>query len=854
MSEELLQTSGVPIGRYTYHRLGATTLSQLKKAAIIAGAVPPDLRSNKPDGLVTLGRGAVKACIEYKLPSELSTPAKVDKAIGQELEVAKQLCNLLIVTDSKKTFWINPHTRNPVDPGKQKLPVFDAKKIISGKTFPEALLRIEKAIDQADHSLTATNDTLTTPKLIDPSQLARTIWQKIWINTGKEPEKCLYNVVELFVFKFLSDLSILGTHNNFSHVYELSQRTGHVEALTSYARISRPAIWELFPEGNDGTSIINGTIFVSEKGDPNPSQARLFCEVLGDLQEFDRKQGSFKYIQREFKTRLYESFLRQGAGLRHLGQYFTPRNVVQAVVKMSPANSLPAGASLCDPFCGVGGFLLEAIIESPRLLKQFQPHNGKIIPNVSITGYDKGSDEKEDERTIVLGKANSLIYFSDLVAKHNSPDFIAEFSHKVVNPMFTLLRTNLGTFEVNDHSSHDLILTNPPYVTSGSSSLKHALSDAGIADDYPASGRGTESLALQWIIRSLKPGGHAFVVVPDGLMNQEAMLSYAKQHCFIRAVVSLPVRTFYSTPKKTYILALERKDHDDGGQQEPVFAYLVSEIGETRDANRWEIDENHLVEMSALFNQFKGAPSDFVPPGQRCKTVPWETFDAYRHWMVERYWTTQELEELGATEEGEELDIEQFNELIAGVGGTPIKTLSKELTFVEVFLGDEELFSLRIGKRVLKKECVESGIPCISANVRELFGYIKRTKILTDFSVPSLTWGLDGNFDWHLIPAETPFHPTDHCGVLRITGNGIDAEYLYYSLRATRDRHGFDRTYRAKLENVSRVSVEIPVRENGEFDLAAQKKIAAKYKEIESAREYAEKTLRQIAGAQIAFA
>ena len=36
-SEELLQTTPFWLGRYSYYRLGSTTLSQLKKAKIIRG-------------------------------------------------------------------------------------------------------------------------------------------------------------------------------------------------------------------------------------------------------------------------------------------------------------------------------------------------------------------------------------------------------------------------------------------------------------------------------------------------------------------------------------------------------------------------------------------------------------------------------------------------------------------------------------------------------------------------------------------------------------------------------------------------------------------------------------------------
>ena len=73
----------------------------------------------------------------------------------------------------------------------------------------------------------------------------------------------------------------------------------------------------------------------------------------------------------------------------------------------------------------------------------------------------------------------------------------------------------------------------------------------------------------------------AYVIVPDGLLNQESMLAHIKQECYVHAVISLPVRTFYSTPKKTYILALARKDKNEPAQRAPVFTYLVSESGES---------------------------------------------------------------------------------------------------------------------------------------------------------------------------------------------------------------------------------------------------------------------------------
>lgn len=555
MTEELLQTVPITLGRYVYYKLGATTLATLSREGIITARVPSEVALKKPDGLIVVPySGATKAFIEYKPPQELRTPLQIGRAVRQELDAARCLCKLLVVTDGEKSYWINALTGNEIaDQSGGVFSPFNAYDLLSGSVPREKILELEELLDRIDQSLSDDNDRITAPALLDPSQLARTIWQKIWINTGKEPEKCLYNVVELFVFKFLSDIGVLEEHNNFNSVYRVyKQSPGPAgrSALTHYARSCRPSVYELFPEGDDGTTIINGTIFVNEAGQENLSQSRLFGEVLDHLQGYSDEHGSFKHIQKEFKTRLYESFLRQEAGVKFLGQYFTPRNVVQAMVEMSPARELGAGARIGDPFCGVGGFILETIAINDHIYREFQPVDGSIAPGIALRGYDKGTDEKEDERTIILAKANMLIYFSELLGKFNSPEYLRAFSNGALNQVFHLVRSNLGTFGRVNEEPYDLILTNPPYVTSGSLSLKRAIEEEGLGSHYSAGGRGTESLALEWVIRNLKAHGTALLIVPDGLLNQRTMLAFAKRECLVRGIISLPLRTFYSTPKK----------------------------------------------------------------------------------------------------------------------------------------------------------------------------------------------------------------------------------------------------------------------------------------------------------------
>ena len=169
---------------------------------------------------------------------------------------------------------------------------------------------------------------------------------------------------------------------------------------------------------------------------------------------------------------------------------------------------------------------------------------------------------------------------------------------------------------------------------------------------------------------------------------------------------------------------------------------------------------------------------------------------------------------------------------------------------LNVPLSDESAFELCIGKRLLKKNVTDTGIPIYSANVREPFGFTSE-HYLSDYARASLLWGIDTEaFDWNLIPPLIPFVPTDHCGVLRIRNSRIIPEYVYSVLRASKAEHGFDRSYRASLGNIKRISVPIPRRPDG-FDVDAQKAVAKRYARIDHLRETLVSELDRLLSVQI---
>lgn len=118
-------------------------------------------------------------------------------------------------------------------------------------------------------------------------------------------------------------------------------------------------------------------------------------------------------------------------------------------------------------------------------------------------------------------------------------------------------------------------------------------------------------------------------------------------------------------------------------------------------------------------------------------------------------------------------------------------------------------FDIGIGKRVLASEVnPEYSIPVYSANVFMPFGMINK-QLLTDFTKDSILWGIDGDWMVNTIPANKPFYPTDHCGVLRIKSNDVLPKYMAYLLHKEGERAGFSRSNRASIDRIEGLSVEV---------------------------------------------
>jgi type I restriction-modification system DNA methylase subunit len=852
MSEELLQKDLIEnpeiIGRWNFYNIGATTLKVLRQHKIIPNVKCGVIDRRKPDAIIAKDRKVI-AVISYKLPKNLKTKKQIDKEISDWIEVTKKLkSKLLIVSDTKKTIWINALTGKIIldENGNELTHVFNQKDI-------ESIKLIEKIIDNIDEK----SSQLIPRQLKDPSSLAKQVWQDIWSVSGATPENCLYTFVELFIFKYLSDLNVLTGFYNFYDLLKKYEDNTDEQVLEFYAETIRKEIKNKFKENpKDKTTIINGTIFVSKDDKAVEGYSSVFRKVL----EKFKNEGKLENIHHDFKSKIFESFLKESISKKNWGQFFTPLKVVRAVVSMV---DIKEGMNICDPACGVGKFLLEPILKEINRFYKVDK-TGTLKRNIALSGFDKGFD-KDEQKTIILAKANMLIYLSDLIK--DNPTITEQFSN-LFNDTF-LLKTNsiLGTLSDPSVEKYDLILTNPPYVTSGSSNIKEEIVKSGLENHYTVSGLGVEGLFMEWIVRALKPNGKAFVVVPDGILsrtNDKNLRKFILDECFIDAIISLPEKTFFTTIKKTYILALTKKANKSTSQTEQIFTYLVSDIGETLDVYRFDTKINHLEDAVILFRQFIASKNHFKSADTRCKVQPLNKFKPENHWAIDRWWTEKEKIELGILEKENNISISDFGDFIGEIANELLEyqISVKELAgkkknfpkFKEVKLNNTNYFNLFIGKRVVKRDLVkiQGTIPLYSANVFKPVGLLNKSNI-TDFKEDFILWGIDGDFEFAHIERGKVIATTDHCGVIRIKNDKILPSYLLIQLNEVKNKYGYDRVLRASLKNMKDIAVNIPVDSDGEFDLSTQKEIASKVRVIEQTKRDLEIKLKGLLNVNVAL-
>lgn len=681
MSEQMIQnglySSPVQFGKYTCRSLGATTIQSLVKNKEIRGITLKEckgIKANKPDVLILNKNKEIVVFIEMKQPDEFNSDKLKNLAKIQELEVAKQTkSKIYVISDGNTFIWFNPKTGEHIL-DENLHPVY--KKINPKDLTLEQKKSLSDFISEVANCIDNTNNQIYPKDYLDPTYLAKQVARLLQNMSLSSAKNSLYTFVELFTFKFLSDIEVLTGIYSFENIYKIYQEQSAKDAFMMYLTTIRDQLIKLFPLANDSTTNINGRIFHTQTDDMGrpiiiDNASNCFGELLDCFHKYEIEHGKFLYIKKDFKSKLFETFMKNSTDKDGMGQFFTPLKVVQEMVKMVDVRE---GMSICDPACGVGKFLLEASLKIPT---PFFFENGIFKSSVKLIGLEKRMEDNNDDLTAILAKSNLLLFYSDLF-KNNSDDSskIQILAQELLNKVIKSSHSTLGTLEHLTPEEYDLILANPPYYRSAkiTEESKSVYIEGTETKAYSCGGQGIEALFVEWIIKSLKKNGEANIVLPDGIftnIGNSKLKKFILNSCFIESIISLPVGTFFTTPKKTFILTLHKRNEQEENvkQPYPVYSYLCSSIGETMDSYRFDIEDNDLhdcVELYSLYKNNKDLPLVLqqVESNPRAKLIDIEHFDSESNWDINLCWSDDEKEKLGIKKADNVMSLNEFNSFI----------------------------------------------------------------------------------------------------------------------------------------------------------------------------------------------
>jgi type I restriction-modification system DNA methylase subunit len=353
--------------------------------------------------------------------------------------------------------------------------------------------------------------------------------------------------------------------------------------------------------------------------------------VVGVLEHYDLIR-----IDEDLNGRLFQTFLSATMRGKQLGQFFTPRTVVEFMCDLADltlSRTPPYAPLVLDACCGTGGFLIEAMAKMARQLKDGplaevlsrseKQKIERVIKDDRLFGIDAGRDPPVARiariNMYLHGDGGSRIFSADALDKQvRVPATAAPEVKRELRELRELL--------TGDNAVHfDIALTNPPF------SMKKEAKETDqyqILKEYEAaysSRKGVKRLRpslksnvmfLERYRDLLRAGGRLVTVIDESVLNTVSDADHRERlfrSFYVRAVFSLPQDAFAEAGAnvKTSILVLDRKEKQS--EDQPATFYGCSDNIGYKGARITE-SLSDLPSILQAFQEFlrTGKPPDLI--------------------------------------------------------------------------------------------------------------------------------------------------------------------------------------------------------------------------------------------------
>jgi len=452
-------------------------------------------------------------------------------------------------------------------------------------------------------------------------------------NDKLSPEAAFDEISKILFIKIRYERDNTGTQ-----IFSLDNFKKARESYNSFKSKDAPEFYQfLFEKTKE--DFANDHLF--EPNDIIKIRENSFEQIVKELQIYNLSTTSD-----DVKGIAFEKFL--GKTFRgELGQFFTPRTIVDFMVKVLDPQE---GEYICDPCCGSGGFLIDAFeYVRSKIEADIERQKEEFKKQLYTDKYEKASNAKKEaidaQVADIFSQLNHELNINNAKGRLRTLSFDCIYGTDANPRMARTAKMNMimhgdghggvhhhdGLLNVNGifDNRFDIILTNPPFGAHIDKDLKITEADKftdqakievykkrygeayeealkqvndhigdsllGLFETGKMSGL-TEVLFIERCLNLLKPGGRMGIVLPEGVLNNtnlQKIRDFVESKAKILLIVSIPQDVFIASGAtvKPSLLFFKKFTADEAAQYGKIVEKAQIEAEEPYQSELNEIAE-----------------------------------------------------------------------------------------------------------------------------------------------------------------------------------------------------------------------------------------------------------------------
>ena len=329
--------------------------------------------------------------------------------------------------------------------------------------------------------------------------------------------------------------------------------------------------WNKIKEQSEEAIIdfVNDTVFthIAKKysSEKNIFENKLLIENGKILKTIVDKLSKITLLDAESEASgdAFEYFLKTAISLGNdLGEYFTPRHIINLIIDLVEPK---VGETIYDPACGTGGFLIASFDKLKNKIDSDDEGSLEKLQKYTLFG-------REITNTFKIAKMNMILRGDG----HNNIEKLDSLKEPIEN-------------------RYKIALSNIPYSQ-----------ETDYGGNYAIETKNGDIAFVLHILKSLKDGGRACVIVPQGFLFRGGVVKKAREYLLnnadVKVIISLPSGVFKPyTAVSTNILYFQK-----GKRTEKIWFYHMKSDGYTLDDKRRLIDGiGDIDDIKIKFGKFE---------------------------------------------------------------------------------------------------------------------------------------------------------------------------------------------------------------------------------------------------------